>query len=933
MRRLPGISIVDVPPPPGDGLPVMDVPVFVGFAARGPVDRPVAIEDAGQYATVFGGAVELAPEAGNPQPLRAHLPAAVAAFFAGGGRRCYVVRVAGDEADSARFAVRGLRLATRRRVALAAADGAGGNAGIAGPWTLATADFSLRANSPGAWADDDELAARLNGSALHHGDRVRAGDVLRARRPDADGRADATLPTGWLRVEAASLVETVLAQAGADAWLWTAPDAAAPDAAAPDAATPDAATPDAATPDASPPAPLPDTTHWLIDRIGVDLALRHPARPTLRRDGCALAAGGSDLPWFEPDTAARFDAATAGRASLADGAAATGAATDPGALTSLVWPLAGPAPAELAGAAFSADASAPLDPAGADWMLLPVAVDADFGPWSPAQTAPADALARMGLADYRASLFLDPAWSDDLRGAQLLRWADDIRFLSARPRRLRGLHAALGRDDAVARDATWIAVPDATHAGWTVTAPPPRRDGVITPMPDPACGCDDARPAFGACVQPPRPPQPPVIALQALAGESPPTQATPACADTAVEQLVELPADTEWFIDAPAPAAGDGAAPISIEAQLAHRPDFADARPLVPVAGTPDDAPVLDARGRAIAFAPGARIHAPARYALRLPAGLHYLRARVWRAGLASDWSAPLAVHAIGVGRIANPGRAASDAAAGNNAAPDAAVLFPVHAALMDLCAATREHFALLSLPRDWAPADLAGHAAALRARAARDVQAAQATSFVAVHHPWLLRAEDGALVAHPPEGAVLGVYARRSRARGAWSAAGLDPLAEAVALATLLDPAAFEDAGGNAIELRPRGIAATRASTLSDDADWTSIGVRRLFILLRRLARREGERFAFEPNDFTLRRSLERSFDALLQRLMQGGAFRGSRAPDCYLLRTAAGAEAASEIERGECSLEIRVAPSRPLRFLTLRVVRAGEQLSIEEH
>ena len=40
----------------------------------------------------------------------------------------------------------------------------------------------------------------------------------------------------------------------------------------------------------------------------------------------------------------------------------------------------------------------------------------------------------------------------------------------------------------------------------------------------------------------------------------------------------------------------------------------------------------------------------------------------------------------------------------------------------------------------------------------------------------------------------------------------------------------------------------------------------------------------------------------------------------------------AADEIERGECSLEIRVAPSRPLRFLTLRVVRAGEQLLIEE-
>lgn len=142
----------------------------------------------------------------------------------------------------------------------------------------------------------------------------------------------------------------------------------------------------------------------------------------------------------------------------------------------------------------------------------------------------------------------------------------------------------------------------------------------------------------------------------------------------------------------------------------------------------------------------------------------------------------------------------------------------------------------------------------------------------------------------------------------------------------------AIEAAFANPIELRPRGIAATRANTLSDDADWESIGVRRLFILLRRLARREGERYVFEANDLALRRSLERSFDALLQRLMQRGAFRGTSAAESYRLSTASGARASEEIERGVCSLEIRVAPSRPLRFLTLRVLRAGEQLSIDE-
>lgn len=88
MRLFPGVRIVDLPAPLDDGLPVMDVPVFVGFAERGPLDRPVALEDPAHYTAVFGGSLDLvlaaeADESGSGQPpmMRAHLPAAVASFF------------------------------------------------------------------------------------------------------------------------------------------------------------------------------------------------------------------------------------------------------------------------------------------------------------------------------------------------------------------------------------------------------------------------------------------------------------------------------------------------------------------------------------------------------------------------------------------------------------------------------------------------------------------------------------------------------------------------------------------------------------------------------------------------------------------------------------------------------------------------------------
>ncbi|MFO1429848.1 MAG: hypothetical protein U1F76_06870 [Candidatus Competibacteraceae bacterium] len=830
MRRLPGISIVDVPPPPDDGLPVMDVPVFVGFAERGPRDRPVGLEDPMQYAAVFGGTLDLVPVASDatggasqsieaPRMQHAHLPAAITSFFAGGGRRCYVVRVTGDGADSARFTVPGLKLATRDRDAT----------GNTGPWRLTDRDFELRANSPGAWADRYELAVRLAGEILHADDRMQPGDVLRARRPGAGALVD----IGWLRIDRAATVGEAIAGAAPGAWLWTTDGASPPD----------------------PPA-IVTVDDWLIDRVTVDLALRHPERPELRRENCGLAAGAANLPWFEPDIDGRFDAGDD--------------------LIGLSWPLAG---VPLT--------TAPFDPASPDWMLVPSAVGVFFDPWSSARLGEGDALARNGLDNYSSRLFLDPAWTEGLRGRQLLGWADDIRFLGDRPRRLRGLHAALGFDDAVVRDATWIAVPDAAHPGWELTKALIPADGRLTATPDPDCA-GAVTTAMSPCVKPPRRPEPPVFTLPA-----------------------RVPADVDWFIDLIAPVAsppsppdGDLATPLSFEAQWAQRPDFSDAQPLPVSTGVVDT-----------------RVFPPARYRLHLSAGLYFLRARVQRSGLVSNWSEVAEVLSIPQTRVLEAGPT------------DPAVVLPVHTALMDLCAATREHFALLSVPLDWDATAIGKHVQALRAHAARDIEASQATSFVALHHPWLLQREDDtSLQAHPPEGAVLGVYARRSRLKGAWSAAGLEPLAAGVGLATVIDPEAIETAGANAIELRPLGLAATRAATLSEEEDWQAVGVRRLFILLRRLARREGERYVFEPNDFTLRRSLERSFDALLQRLMQRGAFRGASASDSYALRTAAGAQALAEIERGECSLEIRVAPSRPLRFLTLRVVRAGEQLSIEE-
>jgi|GEM_PF-5576407 len=852
MRRVPGIKTVDVPRVADVGLPPMDIAVFVGFAERGPLHRPVLLQDASQYARVFGGALELV-RADDGTVCLAHLNAAVNTFFAGGGRSCYVIRVAGGpkagKAVTARLQVPGVSVVWRAQAG--------------GPW-IGNTQVRLRASSPGAWADRSEVSARLRSVPAQTNSLVAAGEVLRI--------SSSTLGSvGYLRVSKSGNAQGSLdAELAAGAVCWR----------------------------ARPPSPsVASREPWLIERLSVDLAVRQPSADALssgarrwQRDDCGLAFGtGKTLPWFESDLAERFDAGLG--------------------MPDSDWPCAGMLSAEVVGAEGS------LESVPAEWMIIPDGLGAFFETWQAAEIGTGDALERNGLAVFEAELFVDPAWSSDLYGDLLLNWADHVRFLGASPRALKGLHALLGFQDSKVRDATWIAVPDAGHTGWEMDEALQVANGFLTLQADPPCDCEPA--VFGRCEPPPpRPPAAPELTLPKV-----------------------IPAEVEWNLYLqPAPDAGaaEGStnAIVRVEVEIAASADFSDRRPL-PL-GLAPGAELPNPREEIPAWA----FVVPTKVALRLPVGVYFMRARTWRSlkflrsqqdgttrevvsVLASAWSQPSMTITRSETRQLLPAPKVDEAS----------VAFQVHAALLDLASASREHFALLSAPSTWKEADLAEHVRLLRQRVERRQDSAQALSFAAIHHPWLTQIDwDGRVWGRPPEGALLAQYASRTRAKGCWVAPGLDTLILTKGLESTLDPSALEASGCNPIESRPRGISATGAATLATDADWSAIGVRCLFILLRKLVRREGERFAFEPNDQSQRRSLEHTFNELLRRLLQAGALRGARAEEAYQLRTASGTELQREIERGQCSLEVRVAPSRPLRFLTLYAVRSAEQLRLEE-
>ena len=135
-----------------------------------------------------------------------------------------------------------------------------------------------------------------------------------------------------------------------------------------------------------------------------------------------------------------------------------------------------------------------------------------------------------------------------------------------------------------------------------------------------------------------------------------------------------------------------------------------------------------------------------------------------------------------------------------------------------------------------------------------------------------------------------------------------------------------------NLLRQEPRGFLALSADTLSDDASLRPINVRRLMILLRRLALRLGARYVFEPNDEAFRRLVKRGFDAMLSDMFVSGAFAGATPATSFQVNTSSTLNTPQSVDQGRFIVEIKVAPSLPMTFLTIRLVQAGDRTSVTE-
>ncbi|MCS6844224.1 MAG: hypothetical protein NZ528_07875 [Caldilineales bacterium] len=939
--RLPGVVCQTALPPAGEEPLRLDVAAFVGFAERGPLHTPVALEDLGQYRALFGSDLLVARDGGRP--VYAHLPQAVQAFFDNGGRRCYVVRVAGAGARPNRFPLPGL-------VAWSEDDGFRAVATTAA-WV-------------GRWSDTMSVGAQLRSRPLPFrgdlsivGDTVAliveaptdvslaVGDVLRVAVGAGCATAELLLPMAAVRPlgPAASAARGVpyrveARRAAVHAFTLVPPEAEPVPrrverlgelgwellTAAPTGLTLDSASGEWRL--SLPPTTAVGRRHLLrvateggreamfpVEQVwlhGGPDDMSPPGEPLLVASSsqvrwvAALEELGSpegdvdiaqvelltfDLALREGEEAAetwselRFNPGPRYWADVLAVPPAEAAGGEGGGHLALVG-AGGPEGSQvLNGGNRSLRLAAPFvaltapPPFFLPLGMAPVlTVDGFLGALPDPDPAGKDGL----------DAFDPPALFLDGRLARcgvrdLVNEADRLLLLDPAAR-LTGLHSLLPVEEVAL-----VAIPDLVHRPWPAA---------IAPLPLPELP------------EPPRPRPPDWAQFQPCPQPLPDVELTPRQVVQAFYTAFQRQGDEaarQFLTEALQEALAES--PLSAVLQVERPPDSCDvdAPPCRPGPGVPVTVRgTLHFVGEADVSHVFTLVHRPGGW--RIDA---IEPQTAWRASVGLS---PRALAGLPAVRPAE--------------AYDVAALLAVHEALVTLCAARADALAVLSLPEHFQRREVLAWAQQLRASG--NLTESNALSYAAVYHPWLqtperVTPELAPLRAAPPDGAVCGMIAARELARGPWIAPANVPLRGVVGLIQAVgeaDALALFDAQANLLRQQQGTFSPLSAHTLSLDRLLVQVSVRRLLIFLRKLALRRGMRYVFEPNNERFRRRVEAAFERTLTALTAQGALTA------FQVVTGEGLNTPNDVDNGRFLIALKVAPSLPIEFITVMLVRAGE-------
>jgi len=200
-------------------------------------------------------------------------------------------------------------------------------------------------------------------------------------------------------------------------------------------------------------------------------------------------------------------------------------------------------------------------------------------------------------------------------------------------------------------------------------------------------------------------------------------------------------------------------------------------------------------------------------------------------------------------------------------------------------------------------------------------------SEYAAFYYPWIVTSDPrtGARKLIPPGGHVLGVYARTDTERGVFKAPANEILRGVLDLQTDINDGTqdvLNPRGVNAIRQFPgRGIRVWGARTISSNALWKYVPVRRLFIFLERSIY-EGTQFVvFEPNDDRLWARVVDTIRLFLRGQWRLGALFGKTEQEAFFITCDRTTMSQDDILNGRLICEIGIAPVRPAEFVIFRI------------
>ena len=200
-------------------------------------------------------------------------------------------------------------------------------------------------------------------------------------------------------------------------------------------------------------------------------------------------------------------------------------------------------------------------------------------------------------------------------------------------------------------------------------------------------------------------------------------------------------------------------------------------------------------------------------------------------------------------------------------------------------------------------------------------------TTYAAFYYPWIVTSDPktGARKLIPPGGHSLGVYARTDSERGVFKAPANETLRGALDLEYDINDNTQDDLnpkGVNAIRRFPgRGIRVWGARTMTSNALWKYVSVRRLFIFLERSIYEGTQWVVFEPNDSRLWARVTDTIRLFLRSQWRLGALYGRTEEQAFFITCNETVMSQDDILNGRLICEIGIAPVRPAEFVIFRI------------